>query len=352
MGVLDWFKRNETRASGGSFTKQVMDARTVGISGASGIGELTATVQTCVGLWESGLSLASVRGTDALTARALGVMGRSLGLHGEAVFLVSDSGLVPVSDWDVKTRDGVPVAYRITLPDTGGGRSLTVLAGEVFHPRIATDPATPWAGQAPLRRASITAGLLQAVESALSDVYTNAPLGSMITPMPEQPEVDNESLARSFRGQRGRVLLRESTQVSAAGGPAPVTDWKPSDLSPDISRSMTAESLRAARHAILSVYGVLPSLMDPQAAGPSVREGQRHLAQWQLQPIAAQVAQEATDKLGTAVELDVMQPVQAYDAGGRARAMKGMVEGIAMAKQAGLSDDEMAAVMKFAGTDE
>jgi len=52
------------------------------------------------------------------------------------------------------------------------------------------------------------------------------------------------------------------------------------------------------------------------ATGPVVREGQRHLAQWCLQPIAVLIGEEATDKLGEPVALDVMRPLQAYDAGG------------------------------------
>ena len=64
-----------------------------------------------------------------------------------------------------------------------------------------------------------------------------------------------------------------------------------------------------------------------------VREAQRHLAQWQLQPIAAMVGQEgAADKLGNAVTLDVMRPLQAYDAGGRARALTAVVKALSEAK--------------------
>ena len=62
--------------------------------------------------------------------------------------------------------------YRVTIPDTGGGRSDTVLAGEVLHFRIGADMAAPWAGTAPLRRASLTAGLLHALEDALAETPT------------------------------------------------------------------------------------------------------------------------------------------------------------------------------------
>ncbi|MEY8842350.1 hypothetical protein AB9K41_25245, partial [Cribrihabitans sp. XS_ASV171] len=171
-----------------------------------------------------------------------------------------------------------------------------------------------------------TAGLLNAVETALAEVYETAPLASQIVPFPEAPQTDLEKMARGFRGNRGKVLIRESVNVAAAGGPAPVQDWKPHDLSPDLSKSMTRETLAAARDAINMAFGILPGLTSPATTGPMVREAQRHLAQWVLQPIATAIAEEATDKLGSAVTLDVMRPLQAFDAGGRARAAATVVQ--------------------------
>ena len=350
MNPLKLFRRRtpETRASGTGFTAEVIAARDSYVAGRSGLAELTATAQGCVSLWEGGLSQADVTGTDLLTPQALAIAARGLALRGEAVFLIRDR-LLPAVDWDVSTTDGVPRAYRLSLPDTGGGRTLTALAGEVLHLRVGTDPATPWAGQAPLRRASLTAGLLHAVETALQEVYQTAPLGSQVVPFPESPDTDREKLARSFRGQRGRVLLRESVTTTAAGGPTPQTDWKPSDLSPDLSRAMTAETQEAARAAVCHAFGVLPAMLDGKTTGTTVREAQRHLATWTLQPVAALFAAEATDKLGAAVTLDTLTPLQAYDAGGRARAMKGAVDAMAAAKEAGLSDEAVAAAARFAG---
>ncbi|MEY8841068.1 hypothetical protein AB9K41_18730, partial [Cribrihabitans sp. XS_ASV171] len=82
--------------------------------------------------------------------------------------------------------------------------------------------------------------------------------------------------------------------------------------------------------------GVLPGLASPATTGPLVREAQRHVAQWTLQPVAEAMAEEATDKLGSAVTLDVMRPLQAFDAGGRARAAATVVQALAMAKEAGV----------------
>lgn len=339
--MFGWFKRRaapeaETRAAGAGFTAEVIAAREAYISGSRGIAELTGTAQTCVSLWEGGLAMADVTGTDLLDGRSLALMGRSLALRGEAVFLIRETGLVPCSDWDLRTRNGVPTAYRLSVPEAGGGTTQTALAAEVLHVRIGSDPAAPWYGTAPLRRASLSAGMLHAVENALSEVFEFAPLGSQVLPYPETPETSLEALGRGFRGKRGRVLLRESVAVSAAGGPAPQSDWKPVDTSPDLSRSMTRETLEAARHSVLGVFGVLPGLLNPATTGPMVREAQRHLAQWQLQPIAKLVGEEASEKLGSTVALDTMRPLQAFDAGGRARALATIVQALAQAKEAGV----------------
>jgi len=346
--IFDWFKRRSKleRRSGG-FTSEVMLARASYIAGRSGIAELTATVQTCVSLWENSFALAQVDGTDLLRPRELALLGRALALRGETVFVIDDERLIPCSDWDLSTRDAMPKAYRVTVPDVGGGRSVTALAPEVLHVVTGADVSTPYAGQSPLRRAQITAGLLHVLESALSEVYENGPLGSQVVPFPENPEVDNDALGASFRGKRGRVLVRESVNVTAAGGPSPQTDWSPNTVTPDLSKAMTAEHVAGARDAIASAFGVLPGWLNPQTTGPLVREAQRHLVQFVLQPIAEIVAQEASEKLGVKVALDLVSPLQAFDQGGRARAFTTMIEGLANAKAAGLSPDAVKAALAF-----
>jgi phage portal protein BeeE len=328
----------ETRSSGSGFTAEIMAAREAYVSGQRGIAELTATAQGAVTLWEGGLSIADVEGTDLLNRRNLALAGRSLALRGEALFLIRDK-LVPCSDWDLRTRNGFPTAYRVSVSEAGGGRSETALAGEVLHFRIGSDVAAPYYGTAPLKRAQLTAGLLNAVETALAEVFDNAPLASQIVPYPEAPQTDLEEIARGFRGNRGKILIRESVNVAAAGGAAPVQDWKPHDLSPDLSKSMTRETLAAARDGIQMAFGILPGLTAPAATGPMVREAQRHLAQWVLQPIAEMMAEECAEKLGAAVRLDVMRPLQAFDAGGRARAAAGIIQALAQANEAGVDPE-------------
>jgi len=332
------FKRKtETRATSGTgYTAQMIQARTAYITGTSGRAELTATVQGAVTLWENGLSVADVTGTDLLTRRALAIAGRMLALRGEALFYIMDEALIPVSDWDLSTRLSRPTAYRLTLPDISGGKSVTALAGEVLHFRIGADAIQPWFGTAPLKRSSLSADLLEIIERALVEVYGDAPLGSSIVPMPETPETDLADIARGFRGSRGKVLVRESVQVQAAGGPAPAQDWRANDLTPDLSKALLDKTLDQARDQINAAFGILPGLNNKATTGPMVREAQRHLASWTLQPMAEGMAEEATDKLGNTVTLDVMRPLQAFDAGGRARTVTALVKALAEAKAAGV----------------
>ncbi|WP_299553205.1 hypothetical protein [uncultured Tateyamaria sp.] len=342
-----WPFKNKTEkraASDAGYTAQMIQARTAYITGTNGRAELTATVQGAVTLWENGLSVADVDGTDLLTRRTLAIAGRMLALRGEVLFYITDDTLIPVSDWDLSTRLSRPTAYRLTVPEVGGGKTMTALAGEVLHFWIGADAIQPWYGTAPLRRSSLSADLLEIIERALVEVYGDAPLGSSIVPMPETPETDLADIARGFRGSRGKVLVRESVQVQAAGGPAPAQDWRANDLTPDMSKAMLDKTLDQARDQINAAYGILPGLNNKATTGPMVREAQRHLAQWTLQPMAEQMAEEATDKLGSAVTLDVMRPLQAFDIGGRARAAAGIVQALTQAKEAGV---DPATALKF-----
>ncbi|RNJ63022.1 MAG: phage portal protein [Porphyrobacter sp. IPPAS B-1204] len=348
------FKRKqpdiETRSSGTGYTSQLMAARAAYITGTDGVGELTGTVQGCVSLWENGLSLADVDGTDMITPFHLQLAGRSLALRGEAVFAIRDDGLVPCSDWDLSTRYTRPTAYRVGIADTGGGRSETLLASEVLHLRIGANMGLPYTGSSPLRRARLTAGMLQAIETALHEVYSEAPIGSSVVPFPEAPDTDMNAIARGFRGMRGRVLVRESVNVTAAGGPAPQTDFKPHDVTPDLQKAMLTQSLDAARASIEMAFGVLPGLHNPATTGPMVREVQRHLAQWTLQPIAVMIAQEASEKLASGVTLDVMRPLQAFDVGGRARALAAVVQTLALAKESGVDPEKAMKLVDWSET--
>lgn len=121
--MLGWIKNKlrpiEARSSGGGYTAQVMAARDSFISGRRGVAELTATVQSCISLWEGGFAMADVTGTDLLERQTMAMTARGIALNGEAVFLITELGFVPATDWDVTTRDGKPRAYRLSIPEAG-----------------------------------------------------------------------------------------------------------------------------------------------------------------------------------------------------------------------------------------
>ncbi|MDR4306968.1 phage portal protein [Chelatococcus sambhunathii] len=348
MGMLDIFRRKpvETRAAPVGYTAALMAAREGWISGATGLAELTAAVQTSITLWEAGMSLADVSGADMLDRRTMALTARSLALRGEAVFLIRDR-LVPATDWDMATRYGEPRAYRLGLPEIGGGRTETALAAEVLHFKIGSDPAAPWTGQAPLRRARLSAELLEEIETALRDVFRDAPLGSQIVPVPEGSTDDMAALRGSFRGRRGAALVIEGVAQAVGAGMHPQLGKSPDQLSPNLERTLADKLLTDAKSEIYGVFGILPGLLNPATTGPLVREAQRHLAQWVLQPIAQLMAEEATAKLGTSVLIDVVRPAQAFDHGGKARALGAMLQAMATAKEAGLAPETVKDALGF-----
>ena len=65
--------------------------------------------------------------------------------------------------------------------------------------------------------------------------------------------------------------------------------------------------------------------------------------------MAALVAEETSAKLGVDVKIDILRPLQAYDAGGRARALRGFVEAMATAKGAGLEGAELDRALQLVG---
>lgn len=342
----------ETRSAGTGYTAALMAARDAWITaGGSALGELTAAAQASVALWESGLSLADVRGTDLLSRRSLALAARALALRGECVFLIRDGRLVPCVDWELSTSDGIPRAYRVGIPEIGGGTRATVLAPEVLHFRIGADVGAPWAGTAPLARAKLSASLLAELETALRDTFQNAPFGSQIVPVPEGSAEDMDALRASFRGRRGAALVIEGTAQATAAGLNPQIGQKPDQLSPDLQRTLADTLLKDARASIFSVFGILPALHNPNATGPAVREAQRHLAQLVLQPIADQIAEECSDKLGATVTIDVAHSMGVHDHGGRARAFATILTALATAKEAGLDAAAIAQAAERAGLD-
>src|SRR5258708_2403265 len=236
----------QTRSATSGFTRDYLLDRYAFISGRAGLAEMTAVVQGAVGYWERGFSSAAVTGTSLLTRHTLSMIGRSLALRGESVWWISDLGLIPASNWQLSTQYGTPIAYRLVIPEIGGGQApIYKLAGDVLHFKIGVEQTQPWLGRSPLRQSAVTTQIIESLETALGELFRDCALGSSIVPFGEAKEIDLQKLGESFRSRRGNIMLRESVQVSSAGGPAPNTnDWQPNSLSPDLSKSVTNDTLQ------------------------------------------------------------------------------------------------------------
>ena len=203
------------------------------------------------------------------------------------------------------------------ITEAGGGRSETVLAGEVLHIRIGSDPVAPWDGTPPLRRAAVSAQLLHEIETALRDTFRDAPIGSQVLPLPDSSPEDMAAMRSAIRGRRGSTLVVEGVAQATAAGMNPQLGQRRDDLTPDLGKAQAGRPAAARAAAISQAFGVLPALHNPAATGPVIREAQRHLAQWTLEPIAKLIGEEASDKLGGSVQIDVVRPLQAYDQAAR-----------------------------------
>jgi hypothetical protein len=347
MSLWPWGKKSgsepiQTRSAASGFTRDYLIDRYAFISGRAGLAEMTAVVQGAIGYWERGFSSADVTGTTLLTREILAMIGRSLALRGESVWWISDLGLIPCSNWALSTQYGQPVAYALVIPEIGGGQApIYKLAEEVCHFKIGVDQTMPWMGRSPLRQSAITTQIIESLETALGEVFRDVPLGSSIVPFPESKEVDLQKIGEQFRSRRGNLFLRESVQVAAGGGVAPQSDWSPNSLSPDLSKSVTTDTLENAQHAILQAYGVVPALYERRTTGPLLREASRFLFQYTLQPICLLIAEECSAKLASEVAIDCVTPAKAYDESGRARSLATTLTALADAKTAGLSPGDL-----------
>ena len=252
---------------------------------------------------------------------------RSLALRGEFLAAIRDvPPLAPITAWDVLTRSGRPAAFRGQAVESQGDSGYeTLLAGEVVHAMINPMIDTPWIGQSPLRASRVSAELITRIERALRNVW-GGPVGTQILPHPEiSPEKENALKRATNPGLapvQGGTLFAKAARMLSGNSPSPIKDWESSSLSPDIQgmgnhvdqHESIADSIRAA-------FGIPPQIFNRSTPGNSIRESLRHMAFATLQPMGDMLADEFSEKLGTAVEIDIISAFGVADFVARARAL-------------------------------
>ena len=152
----------EVRAS---YTDTIISAHSAAVQGTVTYSTPTAAREACASMWSRGLSAGKVSGTDLLTAPVLAMIGRSLCLSGESLWVidVSQSGLVeliPAANWDIDS--GNPIGNpNGDMPPISQCHRATVQSRlrvqAVLHFRYGVSPSMPWAtGNSPFTTSGLT----------------------------------------------------------------------------------------------------------------------------------------------------------------------------------------------------
>ena len=212
----------------------------------------------------------------------------------------------------------------------------TVRASEVLHFKWACEPAMPWKGIGPLQAGSDTSKMLGRIESSAGD-ESNIPSG-FILPVHATPQQGSE-IERTIEKSRAKlkVIANNIAGWASAGGTS-----RPGGGSGNpvwIGPTFTPGMIDLRKDTALSVFAAcgIPSELASQGEGMSACEAWRRFLHGTLQPIADQIAVEASMKLGTEISIS-FDKLLASDLSGRARAFQSMVGGgMTTDKAAGLA---------------
>ena len=324
------FARKEVRAS-------YTDAIVAGLlrqAGGSPIGSAseTAAAEAAVGLWASAFAAARLEpSVPALDPFTLSRIARDLVVSGESLHVIDVEGgglkLLPVGDHDVSGRSPDPATwtYRCELHGPDGGTTRTLPAAGVVHCKYSVDPARPWQGVGPLKRAGLDASLLSAVVTRLGE-EAGAPVAHVI-PSPVGGASDSTaSLREDLKAAKGGVVLAE-TQLGGYGDKAgaPASDFAVKRIGadpPDVLRALASETGERLQEAL----GIPSALLIGTSAGIARREALRMWVACRVAPLGRIVAAELADKLDLpGLTLD-FAPLAGSDLVGRAASAKRMVE--------------------------
>ena len=198
-------------------------------------------------------------------------------------------------------------------------------ASEVLHFKWACSPLRPWKGIGPLQAGSDTAKTLGRLESNAGD--ESAIPSGFILPVYSTPEQGSE-IERAIQKSRAKlkVIANNIQGWLSAGGTSKQSGGSGNPVR--IGPTFTSGLVDLRRDTSLSVFSAcgIPSELASQGEGTSAREAWRRFLHGTLQPIADQIAVEASSKLGTDISIS-FDKLFASDLSGRARAFQSMVGG-------------------------
>ena len=309
------------------------------LSGTSTGGNVyeTAAVEFAVGIIGRAAMAAEVRGGGAtLDPHTMAQLFRETVLLGESVQLIDLNRrtnvlrLLPVATRPIITGGPAPESWRyeVRLPRPNGEDPLgidqlpvrNVGAEGVIHVRYMPYRAAPWQGVSPLQSAGFTAETLARIERSLQD-DAKMPTGG-IMPQPDGISADGiDQILLAMNQGKGSLTLVETTANAFGLGKdaAPRRDWEQQRFGPMVPAT-SIQLWEGAMLAVLAALGVPPSLYTSQ--GAALRESYRHLFGSTIEPLAALIQAELSEKLEETVTIRfperVRSDVSALSRGSRA----------------------------------
>lgn len=306
------------------YTQQMLAAQFAAASGKVGDARLLAISQAAARLYGSALASARITPPNpALDAATRYSIGESLVLDGVYCAIIDLVGtrlrLVQASIEDVRGKSPSPDSwmYDLEIPTPDGSVRRTVAAPGVVH--------IQW-GAAGTPLASITANTLGAIENAIL-AEANAAQGQLfILPTPQtktnaETQAAVKAVQTSIQKARGSSVVFNvgAAQWSEAGRNSGSKSYSFERFGSEFDP--TAPALREqAASDLLAALGIPPALLGRTGDGTGSREAMRQFLHGSLQPLAARIATELSDKLDAkSVRFDFTE-LFAADIQGRARA--------------------------------
>ena len=338
----------------GQTLREVGDA----LSGTSTGGNVyeTAAVEFAVGIIGRAAMAAEVQVSGAtLGPHTMAQLFRETVLLGESVQLIdlnrrtNDLRLLPVATRPIITGGPSPESWRygIRLARPNGEDPLdidqlpvrNIGAEGVIHVRYMPYRSAPWQGVSPLQSAGFTAETLAHIEKSLQD-DSKMPTGGI---MPQPDGVSPTGITQvkaAVTAGKGALTLAETTASGFGLGPnaAPRKDWEQSRFGPMVP-SASIQLWEGAMLAVLAALGVPPSLYTSQ--GAALRESYRHLFGSTIEPLAALIQAELSEKLEEAVTIRFPERVRS-DVSALSRGFKGFVD-------AGFTPEQVHDMLGFPG---
>ncbi len=258
---LPWAKP-ETRQS---YTELVLN-HAIALASGEVVSGLSSIFETCAGWWGRAFEAATIEPDGVvkdLLEIHLGLIGRSLLLTGEIVFLIDTSGerltLVPAKAVDI-SGGANPATWEYMLELAGPSLTTTRIVGpeQVLHLTYATAKGEPWRGISPILASATTRTLLTTMEQRLTEEVSGG-TGQLI-PVPSAEAA--ETLQEQLRNLKGKLALVETTELNWGSGAtgSPNNELLPRRLggNPPVS---TIQLRRQVEESILSAAGVPPSAL-------------------------------------------------------------------------------------------